>query len=1016
MAQAGSGPFRIGVDVGGTNTDAAIVDIAATASVSRGVCASSKTPTTTDVTSGIYTAIEDVLSKSKVDRKDVLSVAIGTTHFVNAVVEADARRLSKVAVIRLCGPFTRQIPPFSDFPPTLKAIMCGPVFYLDGGLEIDGRQITPLKPDQVQDAVKSIQAAGVTKVAIVGVFSPLDHQGLHEETVKRLLLQLDPALSVVCSHTIGGVGLLERENATILNASILSLAQRTVHAFCDAMVKLRLDCPLFLTQNDGTLTDAATAAELPIKTFASGPTNSMTGAAFLASLDRENKLAKFDTQVLVVDVGGTTSDVCALLPSGFPRQAPNFVEVGGVRTAFSMPEVLSAGLGGGSIVTYDAGLDRVNVGPGSVGHYLTTKAIVFGGDVMTATDIVVASGKAEIGDVSKAKAIPAKIVQGARNQIKKILERVVEDMKVSDLPVSLLLVGGGSIVQMDDLKGVTECIIPPHHDSANAVGAAIAKVAGEVDFIEILADQDENAILEKAKSQAIDAAVARGADRESVRIVAIDKIPLQYVTNKATRLIVKAVGSLAIPDRNNSIPATNANSSKFTKLADGNTKDESEKQFNQSSSTQDLKSLVRHSSFIDIDAYRPDVNGGVWYISPVDLEFIATGTGVLGTGGGGSSYLQYLECLESLRTAGASGKMRVVSPNSLKDSDVCVLGSWYGAPSVSGERMAAGTEIITAIDYSVKLSGHSHFEAIIADEIGGGNGLSTFPTSVHHDIPVVDGDLMGRAYPTLEHDGKGNASVVLNAESNGRVETMLRTQCVDLGLMAAVSCTPLSGRAIKQYAIPNTVSQAWYIGRAVHKAQKSKENLIDAIVRSLVSVFSKRRAHYFQFQTTPGRLLYSGKIIDVKRDVSRGYTMGQCTIAPLNSDEEDQYIPDSQKSKASNMNESRYLIIPFQNEFLYAAYANPDKPNDKSQHEIICTVPDLISILGQDGEAIGSPELRYGLRVNVIGMPAHPLWSGTERGLKVGGPAGFGLDMEWTSLGPYQKPKSVLDEFSSLDY
>jgi hypothetical protein len=565
------------------------------------------------------------------------------------------------------------------------------------------------------------------------------------------MLELDPKLSVVCSHTIGGVGLLERENATILNASILSLAQRTVHAFCDAMIKLRLDCPLFLTQNDGTLTDAATAAELPIKTFASGPTNSMTGAAFLASLDRENTLAKSDTQVLVVDVGGTTSDVCALLPSGFPRQAPNFVEVGGVRTAFSMPEVLSAGLGGGSIVTYDADSDHVSVGPASVGHYLTTKAIIFGGDVLTATDIVVASGKAEIGDVSKAKTIPKKIVEGARNQIKRILERVVEDMKVSDLPVSLLLVGGGSIVQMDDLKGVSECIIPPHHDSANAVGAAIAKVAGEIDFIEILADQDENAILEKAKRQAIDAAVSRGAERDSVRIVAIDKIPLQYVTNKATRLIVKAVGTLAIPDRNNTSSVSDTNPSELTSFARGDSKDETEKQFHQTPPGQELAPLVKLSSFIDIGAYKPDVRGGVWYISPVDLEFIATGTGVLGTGGGGSSYLQYLECLESLRKAGASGKMRVVSPESLKDSDVCVLGSWYGAPSVSGERLAAGMEITTAIDYSVKMSGHSHFEAIVADEIGGGNGLSTFPSSVHYDIPVVDGDLMGRAYPTLEH-------------------------------------------------------------------------------------------------------------------------------------------------------------------------------------------------------------------------------------------------------------------------
>jgi N-methylhydantoinase A/oxoprolinase/acetone carboxylase beta subunit len=100
--------YRIGVDVGGTNTDAAIINIADTLSSSRGVCASSKTPTTADVTTGIYTAIEDVLAKSGVNRENVLSVAVGTTHFVNAVVQADARRLKKVAVVRLCGPFTKQ--------------------------------------------------------------------------------------------------------------------------------------------------------------------------------------------------------------------------------------------------------------------------------------------------------------------------------------------------------------------------------------------------------------------------------------------------------------------------------------------------------------------------------------------------------------------------------------------------------------------------------------------------------------------------------------------------------------------------------------------------------------------------------------------------------------------------------------------------------------------------------------------------------------------------------------------
>jgi len=140
--------------------------------------------------------------------------------------------------------------------------------------------------------------------------------------------------------------------------------------------------------------------------------------------------------------------------------------------------------------------------------------------------------------------------------------------------------------------------------------------------------------------------------------------------------------------------------------------------------------------------------------------------------------------------------------------------------------------------------------------------------------------------------------------------------------------------------------------------------------------------------------------------------MGQCTIAPISSDEQD--LDNSSGDASLATDETRCLIIPFQNEFLYAAYADATNPTDESQHEIICTVPDLISVLGQDGEAIGSQEIRYGLRVNVIGMAAHPLWTGDARGLRVGGPEGFGLDMEWKSLGPYQKPRSVIEDFDQI--
>ncbi|KAM5467014.1 hypothetical protein MauCBS54593_005634 [Microsporum audouinii] len=1005
--------YRIGVDVGGTNTDAAILDITASETPSRGVLASSKTPTTPDVTSGIKSVVESVLQKSGIDPSDILSVAIGTTHFVNAVVEADARRLSKVAVVRLCGTFTQHIPPFTDFPPALREIIECQTYYLDGGLEIDGREITRLDPDRIRETARRISDAGITKVALVGVFSPLDHSGIHEEACRRIMLEVDPLLSIVCSHTIGGVGLLERENATILNATILQLARKTVRAFVQAMSDLNLTCTLYLTQNDGTLTDAVTASELPIKTFASGPTNSLTGAAFLASLDRRGSRSGVESQILVIDIGGTTSDICALLPSGFPRQASNFVEVGGVRTMFSMPEVLSIGLGGGSIVRQDA-TSHVSVGPDSVGHYLTSKARVFGGDVLTATDIVVAAGREQIGDASKVADVSPQIVDEARRAITKLLNRGIESMKVSSLPVTVLLVGGGSIIYTDDLEGVQECIIPPHHDSANAVGAAIAKVAGTVDVIEILAGRDEKQVLQQVEDAAVELAVQRGADRDTVKIAEIEKLPLQYVTNKATRITIKAVGKLRIPTEEEA-EAERAKLPVYINGTNGvNGVNGNGVEAEKAAAAEDVsRSAVKYSIYADIPSYRPEVENGVWYLSALDLEFITSGTGVLGTGGGGPSYQQYLIALECLRK-NPKRKMRVVKPESMADSDVCVFASWYGAPSVSSERIPQGNELIRSVEESVKLCQCKHFHAIMADEIGGGNGMVTFPTAVHYDIPTIDGDLMGRAYPTIQHgtpyvygetispcalaDSKGNVMVVMNAESNARIETMLRTTCVELGLFASVSAAPLTGKAIKQYAVPNTMSQAWYLGRAIHLARREKVDVIEAI-----------------FKTTPGRLLYTGKIVNVHRDVSRGYTMGYCIIAPLSSDEVADSYDNSASATSTSTVSQPHLVIPFQNEYLYAAHVtNLDKPQEAVNQDVICTVPDLISILDKDGEAVGSQELKYGLRVRVIGMAAHPLWTQDQRGLDVGGPKHFGLDMEWKSIGKYQKPPSVIDEFNVI--
>ena len=223
-----------------------------------------------------------------------------------------------------------------------------------------------------------------------------------------------------------------------------------------------------------------------------------------------------------------------------------------------------------------------------------------------------------------------------------------------------------------------------------------------------------------------------------------------------------------------------------------------------------------------------------------------------------------------------------------------------------------------------------------------------------------------------------------------------------MGNSTGAAGRPLSGEVIKRYAVPNTVSQAWYLGRAVHIARQLKVDFIDAIA-----------------SITPVTQLYAGKIIDVARDVSRGYTMGRCIIAPLSADEEGGIGPSSSHTANDpEARETRYLAIPFQNEYLSAGFISPSNyhadPVNAEEEDIICTVPDLISILGSDGEALGSPELRYGLKVRVIGMPAHPLWTGSPEGLRVGGPEFFQLKTEWKSVGEYKKPRSVIEEFNNV--
>ena len=511
--------LRVGIDVGGTNTDAVLMD----GSTVVGTC---KRPTTRDVSSGINAALEDVLGQTGVEAGAISAVMLGTTHFTNAVVER--QRLMTVAALRVALPATEGLPPMVDWPADLRAALGGHGYMVGGGHEYDGRLIAPLDESAVREVAAEAREKGILSFAITSVFSPIDPS--LEKRASEIVQSEVPGAFVTLSHEIGRIGLLERENAAIINASLRGLARSIVASFRDALMGLGIQAPFFVSQNDGTLMSADYVERYPVLTFASGPTNSMRGAAFLSGVK----------EAIVVDIGGTTSDV-GMLMHGFPRESSIAVDVAGVRTSFRMPDVVSVGLGGGSRIRCDG---ELRVGPDSVGYELPTRARVFGGDTLTTTDIAVAAGLADIGDQRQVADLDPTLVQHALAEIQRLIENAVDRVKTSLSAVPVVLVGGGTILVGDQIRGASELIRPDHFAVANAIGAAIAQVGGETDRVFSLERLARSEALAEATQEATTKAIAAGADPETIQVVDVEEVPLSYLPSNAARIRVKVVGDL----------------------------------------------------------------------------------------------------------------------------------------------------------------------------------------------------------------------------------------------------------------------------------------------------------------------------------------------------------------------------------------------------------------------------------------------------------------------------------------
>lgn len=350
-----------------------------------------------------------------------------------------------------------------------------------------------------------------------------------------------------------------------------------------------------------------------------------------------------------------------------------------------------------------------------------------------------------------------------------------------------------------------------------------------------------------------------------------------------------------------------------------------------------------------------------------EIESLAVGAWVLGTGGGGSPYLGLLNMRRLYREG---HRVVLVAAEDLADDDWVAAVSNMGAPLVGQERLTDSRTIARAVSY-MEEHRRTKFRAVMALEIGGGNALQPLMAAAHLGIPVVDADMMGRAYPEAQMtsvavgdlrpcplatvDCRGLEAIVETVPSWTWMERVSRRICVEYGSIASTCKAPRTGREVKEWGILGTTTKAVAIGRAVRDAQARHEDPVAAILA-----------------VEPGRVLFRGKVADVERRTTEGFLRGEVTVAGIDADR------------------GAVARLAFQNEWVVIW----------RDGEPVCMTPDLICVLDSvSGEAVGTETIRYGQRVTIIALPPPPVFQ-TPKGLDHVGPRAFGYDLEYRAVVP----------------
>lgn len=506
--------MKLGIDVGGTHTDAVIL------SDDGRLIGQAKQATGQDILSGIRGAVKAAIREASIEPDVVQGIFIGSTHILNALLHA--KGLTDTALIRICSHPSR-MRAGESWPETIsRHIRC--VEHLRGGYELDGSRRHALDfQELLPGLVEKIAQSGARAVAIAGTFSPLYHE--EEQMLAEMIRQSLPGVMVTMSHQIGGLGYLQRENASLLNALLSHVMQDAINGLAGVMQELGFSCPYWFTQNDGSLMTLADAAAFPILTIASGVANSMRGASYLTGLK----------DCVVVDMGGSTTEV-GIVSDGEPLELGSDSVISGIRLNVRLPKSTSLPFGGES---------RLGMADGEPKLFVQAEA----GQTVRLTDLFLQlhpqafpNGYARAASTTL---LPKREAEALAKHVIDILRETIDRVQPVKDKLPVVLVGGGSPLLVDRLFfKYGDVFHPPGYPICNAIGACMAPVSARIDRIMWLDHRSKDEVLEEVKQELFHAVERSGARRESIRLVRVEEIPFDYYKGEVIRFRLKAVGQL----------------------------------------------------------------------------------------------------------------------------------------------------------------------------------------------------------------------------------------------------------------------------------------------------------------------------------------------------------------------------------------------------------------------------------------------------------------------------------------